>query len=243
MLLEADHVGRRHPNGLAWLLDDVSLTIESGMRLALTGPSGGGKTLLLRALARLDSLDRGEIRYGGHRVYHDAVPRYRASVIYLHQRPALIEDTVDAALRKPFTLNVHRQRKFDRLLVMVLLSALGRDAAFLEKKVAELSGGEIQVSALVRALQLDPAILLLDEPTSALDGPTAMAVEQLIERWLTASDHRAMIWVSHNEAQARRVGRTAMHMEAGRLTPGPLAPPWGESRCSCLPLAEREREL
>jgi len=225
MLLEADHIGRRHPDGLAWLLNDVSLIIEPGTRLRLTGPSGGGKTLLLRALARLDTLDRGEVRYCGHGIHHDAVPRFRASVIYLHQRAALIEDTVDAALRKPFSLKVHRHRRFDRRLAIELLSALGRDAAYLEKKVAELSGGEIQITALVRALQLNPTILLLDEPTSALDASTAQAVEQLIDRWLGENDERAMIWVSHNEAQAQRVGRCAIRMEAGRLTDIRSAPP------------------
>ena len=217
MLLEADHIGRRHPDGRAWLLDDVTVTIEPGTRLVLTGPSGAGKTLFLRALARLDPLDRGEVRYRGQAVHGDAIPRYRASVFYLHQRVALIGDTVEAALRKPYTLNVHRQRKFDSCRVAELLSALQRDAAFLEKKVAELSGGEIQITALVRALQLDPTVLLLDEPTGALDSPTATAVEQLIDHWLAQNAQRAMIWVSHNEAQAQRVGRTAIHMEAGRL--------------------------
>ncbi len=219
MILEADHIGRRHPDGRAWLLDDVTVAVEPETRLVLTGPSGAGKTLLLRALARLDPLDRGEVRYDGQAVHHDAVPRYRASVIYLHQRAVLIEDTVEAALHKPYALNVHRHRKFDRRQVLELLSALGREAAFLEKKVAELSGGEIQITALIRALQLDPAILLLDEPTAALDGPTAKAVEQLIDRWLTADSQRAIIWVSHNEVQAQRVGRTTLHMEGGRLTP------------------------
>ena len=58
-LVEAEHLGRRHPNGREWLLDDVNLPIEGGSRLAMTGPSGAGKTLLLRALAHLDPLDRG----------------------------------------------------------------------------------------------------------------------------------------------------------------------------------------
>ncbi len=225
MILEADHIGRRHPDGQTWLLDDVTVAIEPGTRLVLTGPSGGGKTLFLRALGRLDPLDRGEVRFRGHGIHHDAIPRYRASVIYLHQRAALIEDTVDAALRRPYALNVHRQRKYDRRRVEDLLSALGRDAAFLEKKVAELSGGEIQITALVRALQLDPTILLLDEPTAALDGPTATAVEQLLDRWLTQSRQRAMIWVSHDEAQARRAGHAAIRMEAGRVVRTPHAPP------------------
>jgi len=176
-------------------------------------------------LARLDPLDQGDVRYCGQAVHHDAVPHYRASVVYLHQRAALIEDTVEAALRKPYTLNVHRRRKFDRRRVVELLSGLERNAAFLEKKVADLSGGEIQITALVRALQLDPTILLLDEPTAALDGPTATAVEQLTDRWLAESADRAMIWVSHNQAQTQRVGRTAIHMEAGRLARIPHAPP------------------
>jgi putative ABC transport system ATP-binding protein len=129
----------------------------------------------------------------------------------------LIEDTVEAALRAPYALKVHSQRRFDSARAMRLLSGLGRDAEFLRKKVAELSGGEIQITALVRALQLDPIVLFLDEPTAALDPPTAEAAERLIVDWLGENSERAMIWVSHNEAQAARVGRTTIRVEAGRL--------------------------
>jgi putative ABC transport system ATP-binding protein len=224
VLLEAENIGRRHPSGRTWLLDDVSLAVEPGMRLVLSGPSGAGKTLLLRALARLDALDRGEVRYRGQRIEHDTVPHFRADVIYLHQRAALIGNTVEADLRKPFGLKVHRRRKFNRGAVIELFSALGRDAPFLEKNVAELSGGEIQITALVRALQLDPTILLLDEPTAALDNPTAMAVERLIDGWLAGNSQRAVIWVSHSDTQAQRVGGTVLSMEAGRLPHTPHAP-------------------
>jgi putative ABC transport system ATP-binding protein len=137
--------------------------------------------------------------------------------MYFHQRAALIEETVETALQRPFALRVHRQRKFDRDRAAELFSGLGRGADFLEKKVADLSGGEIQLTALVRGLQCDPTILLLDEPTAALDRPTAAAVENLIDGWLAEDSQRAMIWVSHNEDQAQRVGRTAIRMDAGRL--------------------------
>ena len=120
-------------------------------------------------------------------------------------------------LRKPFALKVHRPRQFDRDRAVRLLADLGRDADFLTKRASELSGGEIQITALVRALELDPVVLLLDEPTAALDPPTAAAVERLVTAWLDEDPERAMIWVSHNEAQAARVGRVAVRMEAGRL--------------------------
>jgi putative ABC transport system ATP-binding protein len=217
MLLEARQIGRRNPSASTWLLDDVSLTIENGSRVAMTGPSGGGKTLLLRAIARLDPLDRGEVRFRGQPVQHDAVPHFRAEVVYLHQRAALIEDTVETALQKPVTLKVHRQRRFDRARAARWLAELGRGDDFLAKRVSELSGGEIQITALVRALQLDPAVLLLDEPTAALDPRTATSVETLITSWLDENPQRAMVWVSHNEAQAGRVGRTAVRIEAGKM--------------------------
>ena len=136
----------------------------------------------------------------------------------MHQRPALIDDTVEAALQHPFRLGVHRGKNFNRDRAVALLGELGRDAGFLEKHVGDLSGGEQQITALVRAVQLDPQVLLLDEPTSALDPPTAQAVERLLVEWAaTAPDQRALVWVSHDAAQARRIGDRRMLMESGRL--------------------------
>jgi putative ABC transport system ATP-binding protein len=216
-LLDARGLGRRHPNGEDWLLRDVSLTICPGERLAITGPSAAGKTLLLRALALLDRLDAGEILWGGKPIAPAEVPEFRRQVIYLHQRPALYEGTVEQNLRQPFSLRVHRGRRFDRDWLVGRLDSVGRSADFLEHFTRDLSGGESQIVALLRALQLMPRILLLDEPTAALDPETAQAAEQLVADWLAEDAGRATVWVSHNLEQARRVADRTLRIVAGRL--------------------------
>lgn len=218
VLLEACRIGRRHPDRQGWLVDNVSLRLSAGERLALVGASGAGKTVLLRALALLDPLDEGEIRWRGEPVRRDQTPIFRRQAVYVHQRPALAEATVEAALRQPFLLRAYRRQGLDRERVLRWLEALGRDGSFLDKKVADLSGGESQIAMLVRAVQLDPVVLLLDEPTAALDRRTARAAEAMLNRWLVESaDARAIVWVTHDPAQAQRVADRVLSIEAGRV--------------------------
>jgi len=217
-LLEARHIARRDPDSQQWLLDDVSLEIAPGERLAVVGPSGSGKTLLLRALALLDPFDRGEVRWRDRPVRRDEIPAFRRQALYLHQRPALLEETVEAALRRPFSLRSHRAGQFDRDRVLHWLGQLERDGSFLDKRARDLSGGEIQITSLLRAIQLDPALLLLDEPTAALDARTTSNTEQLVERWVEESPGaRAFVWVSHDADQARRVARRTLRVDGGRV--------------------------
>ena len=217
-LLEAQNVARRHPQDGRWLLDHVALALQPGERLAIAGPSGSGKTLLLRALSLLDPFDNGCVLWKGRSPRPAEIPEFRRSAIYLHQRAALLDGAVEAALQRPFALAVHRGRTFDRPRIVALLERLGRNESFLEQRVESLSGGEIQIAALLRTIQLDPAVLLLDEPTAALDPPTAAAVEQLLDHWLAESPHdRAMIWVTHDAAQASRVAERILRMEGGRV--------------------------
>lgn len=217
-LLEARNLTRRHPDGRRRLLADVSLEVDAAMRLSVAGPSGSGKTLLLRALAVLDPLDEGEVLWKGEPVRREAVPRFRKAVVYLHQRPALGEETVEAALRRPLALAVHRGLRFDAARLVKLLGQLHRDESFLEKRTADLSGGEIQIVSLLRALQLDPTVLLLDEPTAALDRQTAAAAEQLLEDWVgDSSAGRALLWVTHDPQQARRVAQEVLLIRNGKI--------------------------
>jgi len=219
-LIETRRLGRRLPADAAdgWLLRDVSLAVRGGERLALSGPSGSGKTLLLRAIAWLDPIDHGEVLWHGQPIGRDAVPHYRAATVYLHQRPALAGPTAEAALQQPFSLAVHHERQFDRQRIVAWLDRLGRHDAMLGQPVSELSGGERQIVALLRAVQLDPAVLLLDEPTAALDPAAAEAVERLVAAWFDeAPDQRAMIWVSHDAAQAERMADRVVWIERGRI--------------------------
>ncbi|MBW3543442.1 MAG: ATP-binding cassette domain-containing protein [Planctomycetes bacterium] len=215
-LLQACGLVRRAADRV--LLQAVSLDVRGGDRIAIAGPTGSGKTLLLRALALLDPLQGGQVRWHGDDVRHDDVPKFRSRVIYLHQRPVLAEGTVEENLRQPFSFRVHRERRFDPALHRERLASLGRDASFLRKLQRDLSGGESQIVALLRAMQLDPEVLLLDEPTSALDSHSSQAVERLVDSWFSEQPERlAVIWVTHDRQQAHRVANCVLEMNGGSL--------------------------
>lgn len=219
-LLQACGVNRRIADRV--LLDDVSLEVCGGDRVAIVGPTGSGKTLLLRALALLDPFEGGLVRWHGEQVHRNDVPRFRSRVIYLHQRPVLAEGTVEENLKQPFSLRVHRQRKFDIDVHRARLALLDRGPSFLSKQQRDLSGGEGQIVALLRAMQLEPEVLLLDEPTSALDWHSSQAVERLVGAWLSErAERRATIWVTHDRQQACRVADSVLVMNDGRLQPRP----------------------
>jgi len=211
-------IGRRDPKTDAWLIRDVSFAVNSGDRLGILGPSGAGKTVLLRALAKLDPLDAGAIRWNGQSIRGDAVPLYRKQVIYLHHRPALFEGRVEDNLRYPYTLKAHQGKEFDRRRAIDFLGSVGRDAAFLNKSSRDLSGGEAQIVDFARAIQLDPCVLLLDEPTAALDRPTASGLEAVIDRWQAERPgKRALIWVGHYREQTLRMTTRRISLRDGRL--------------------------
>ena len=218
-LIRASGLGRRIP-GDRWLIRGACLDVHPGDRLAITGPTGSGKTVLLRAVALLDPLDEGLIRYQGAPIDEESIPAYRKKVIYLHQRPALFRGSVADNLRRPFALQVHQGKQFDRERILGLLAALGRDASFLDKSSRDLSGGEAQIVALLRALQLDPAVLLLDEPSASLDQGAGQAIEGLITRWLEQdSGARAFVWISHDPQRVSRVATRRLVIRCGQLGP------------------------
>lgn len=189
-----------------WIWRGLELAMAAGERVALTGPSGSGKTTLMRALAGLVPLTEGELVLEQRPLQHWSMPEYRSRIAYLAQRPELGDgDTVQAVLSAPFSYRCHRNQDYPHSLIEQALHQLGHDSGFLQRPVGTLSGGEQQITALLRLLALQPALLLLDEPTAALDPRAALAVEQLLDAWQRDTPGRAWVWSSHDSDQITRM--------------------------------------
>lgn len=205
------------------LLDHISLSLNENQRIALIGPSGSGKSLLLRSLARLDPLDGGRLTWKGQPVADQDVPRFRSQVCYLAQQTQFPAGTVESVLRAPFRFRIHRSgtKQFDSKKIMHWLAEAGRDESFLRQPVDQLSGGERQLLAILRAIQLEPAVLLLDEPTAALDQQTTRIAERWILQWHRSDTARAFIWATHDTEQPQRVADVVLSMSDGRWCNAP----------------------
>jgi putative ABC transport system ATP-binding protein len=217
-LIETRALTRRDERRQTLLLQPTDFSLNRADRVSITGSSGSGKSVFLRALALLDAPTSGQVLWNGEPIANTEIPHYRSHISYLSQRPALIEGTVEDNLRFPFSLKTLRQRRFDLAAVTALLEHAGKTPGFLGKSAADLSGGEAQVASLIRTLQLNPEVLLLDEPTAALDPTSSRDVEALINAWFGADNARAYIWVSHDLEQARRMSEIHLQMSAGVLS-------------------------
>ena len=208
-IFELDNLGLVSPEKV--ILEEISLSVEAGEHLTITGPSGSGKSSLLKLLAALVSPSSGRIVYQG-RDLEDLDPvAYRREVSYCFQQPLLFGQTVRDNMAFPFEI---RQLPFDQERVLSALARLNLGPEFLEKPIKELSGGEKQRVALVRNLLFEPKVLLLDEVSSGLDEKT----KTLLRTFLTDL-HQAgvtLIEVTHDHREIEAAGRLLTIVE-GRL--------------------------
>ena len=175
-IFELDNLGLVSPEKI--ILEEISLSVEAGAHLTITGPSGSGKSSLLKLLAALVSPSSGRIVYQG-RDLEDLDPvTYRREVSYCFQQPVLFGQTVRDNVAFPFEI---RQIPFDQERVLTALARLDLGPEFLDKPIKDLSGGEKQRVALVRNLLFEPKVLLLDEVSSGLDEKTKILLRTFLK--------------------------------------------------------------
>lgn len=209
-LIKAENIGRFIRQ--RWLWREVSFELMPGETLGLVGPSGIGKSLLMRSLTGLDPLDEGNVMVRGRSLSKWDPPMLRCDLLYLAQSPGLFEGTVEDNLKAIFQLKSHRDRQYSRDETLQLFHWMGRQETFLEQPTTRLSGGERQILSLVRGLLVHPTVLLLDEPTAALDMETTTQVEKVLQNWLQNDPSRAYIWISHSPEQIQRMTRTQLNL-------------------------------
>lgn len=198
------------------LLAGFSLELRAGECVALAGSSGLGKTRLLRAVAGLDDPAAGEVLLQGSTPASMGWPRFRRRVLLVAQRPVMIEGSLLGNLRRPFTYK-DAPTPFPKKRARALLRELLLPGKYWRQSSGTLSLGQQQRVALVRALLLEPEVLLLDEPTSALDEEATGCVEALLQQECEGRG-MAVLLVSHNRAQAARLCGRRIDLESYALT-------------------------
>jgi putative ABC transport system ATP-binding protein len=199
-------------------LREVSLKVDPGEAIAITGRSGSGKSTLLSLIGGLEQPDEGQILIDGRAIWNDAHPaRPRRKIVgFIFQRHLLLE-TLSARANVEVPLigaGVHRAERHRRALALLADVGLTARANHLP---AELSGGERQRVAVARALANEPRLLLADEPTGALDSSTS---EHVLDLLFSLRDRlgMTMLVVSYDRAVGARADRTVT-LADGQLVP------------------------
>jgi len=195
------------------VVDGLSLDVRDGEMVALLGPSGAGKTTILKAVAGLLAPTRGDILIDGRSVLQLA-PEQRDAVM-VFQKPLLfpfmnVEQNVAFGLRMQGRTLAESRRHVGDILSLTRLEGLER------RKVHALSGGQQQRVALARALVLKPSVLLLDEPLSNLDANLRQRMRELIQT-IQAETRMTMVFVTHDQAEALMISHRVALLLGGRL--------------------------
>ena len=199
MSIEVSGVSKRFGDFVA--LDDVSVSIPTGQLTALLGPSGGGKSTLLRIIAGLENADEGTIEIEGAEATH--LPPQRRNVGFVFQHYAAFKH-MTVAKNVAFGLTIRKRPKeeiYERVNELLQLVHLD---GFAHRYPSQLSGGQRQRMALARALAVQPQVLLLDEPFGALDATVRKELRAWLRR-LHDEVHVTTVFVTHDQEEAMEV--------------------------------------
>lgn len=193
-IIELQQVGYRVKD--KQILQKISFSVEKNDFLTLVGPSGVGKSTILKLAANLISPTEGKILYLKQNITQLDPIKYRRAVSYCFQQPALFGKTVKDNLIFPYQI---RKKPVNQSHLTDLLEQVDLPANFLNKEITALSGGEKQRVALIRNLVFLPKVLLLDEVTTGLDEQSKSIVHQLIKA--TYEQGVTIIQVTHDQSE------------------------------------------
>ncbi len=200
------------------IISDATFNIPPGVLAVITGPSGSGKSTLLRLFNRLADPTSGVIRFDGRDIHEYPVMDLRRRIGWVPQVPVRFPGTVQENLRLPFTLSKDVTREKEEIEKRLSeLKALGLlPGNLFERKAEDLSVGEAQRLNLLRALALEPDVMLLDEPTSALDPEAA---DRLLDhiREIKGTRNLTTVMVSHRPDEVRRMGELVLKVSNGKV--------------------------
>ncbi len=194
-------------------LDDVDLDVGSGHLTALLGPSGGGKSTLLRIIGGLEDADSGTVHIDG--VEATGVPAQRRNVGFVFQHYAAFKH-LTVYRNVAFGLEIRKRPKGEirrRVSELLDLVHLGQ---FADRLPSQLSGGQRQRMALARALAVEPKVLLLDEPFGALDAQVRKELRDWLRR-LHDEVHVTTVFVTHDREEALEVADEIVVINKGRI--------------------------
>ena len=220
MAITATNVTKRFGDFVA--LDDVSVAIDSGSLTALLGPSGGGKSTLLRVIAGLESPDEGVVEIGG--IDSTTLPPQQRNVGFVFQHYAAFKH-MTVAKNVAFGLSIRKRPKDEITARVRELLELVHLENFADRYPSQLSGGQRQRMALARALAVSPDVLLLDEPFGALDAQVRKELRAWLRR-LHDEVHVTTVFVTHDQEEAMEVADEIVVINEGRVeqigSPGDL---------------------
>lgn len=217
ILLDAvSYSGRNAEGGSIPLLDRVSFSVKSGEITAIIGPSGGGKSTLIRLINRLTDPSEGKILLEGGDISAIDPLQLRRLVALVPQKPFMFEGTVLDNLQLPFSYRNVSPPAAQSAEVLEALDLARLDRDLLTRSARSLSLGQQQRVAVARALITKPRVLLLDEPTSALDRRTSDELAATLREICRTRD-LTMIMVTHDLRLTEKVADYCLYLEAGRI--------------------------